>query len=143
MSLWAVGMSSLPGLVVGAGPSVHLQPTRVPAVAAARGLARRHAEEVVAVAGAASVQELLTRARAEVVVVSRHLASARPRRRLLAARRPRGPRRGGHLDARTRGLALAQCHEVVAVSAAASECELFARGRGRVVVPPWEAGGRT
>ena len=134
-------MSSLPGLVVGAGPSVHLQPTRVPAVAAARGLASRHAEEVVPVAGAASVQELLTRARVEVVVVSRHLASARPRRRLLAARRPRGPRRGGH--ARTRGLALAQCHEVVAVSAAASECELLARGRGRVVVPPWEAGGRT
>ena len=136
-------MSSSPGLVVGAGPTVHLQPARVPAVVAARGLARRHADEVVAVAGAASVQELLTRARAEVVVVSRHLASARPRRRLLAARRPRGPRRGGYGDARTRGLALAQCHEVVAVSAAASECELFARGRGRVVVPPWEAGGRT
>ena len=134
-------MSSLPGLVVGAGPSVHLQPTRVPAVAAARGLALRHADKVVPVAGAASVQELLTRVRGEVVVVSRHLASARPRRRLLAARRPRGPSRGGH--ARTRGLALAQCYEVVAVSAAASECELFARGRGRVVVPPWEARGRT
>ena len=131
-------MSSLPGLVVGAGASVHLQPTRVPTVAAARGLALRHADKVVPVAGAASVQELLTRARGEVVVVSRHLASARPRRRL-----PRGPRRGGHGDARTRGLALAQCHEVVAVSAAASECELFARVRGRVVVPPWEAGGRT
>ena len=136
-------MSSLPGLEVGAGPSVHLQPTRVPAVAAARGLALRHADEVVAVAGAASVQELLARVRGEVVVVSRHLASARPRRRLLAARQPRGPRRGGHLDARTRGLALTQCYEVVPVSAAASECELFARVRGRVVVPPWEAGGRT
>lgn len=92
-------------------------------------------DKIVPVARAASVQELLARARVWVIEESRELAPTRPSLRSLVTQPP-------HISASdpvTRGLAVTQCHEIVTVTPTPSECELSASSRGRLIIPSLHA----
>ena len=89
------------------------------------------ADKVVPVARAASVQELLALARGGVIEKPSELTPTRPSLWPLATQPPDISVR----DSVTRGLAVTQCHEIVAVAPASPEFELSAGPRSQLIIP--------
>ena len=89
------------------------------------------ADKVVPVARAASVQELLARARGRIIEEPSELTPTRPSLWPVATQPP-------HISVRdsvTRGLAVTKCHEIVAVAPAPPEFELSTGPRGQLIIP--------